>query len=773
MKTPLFLAALFFCLGSLFAAEPFLGPIPVQFVAPGTELQIDLRRFIQTDDAASLKIEAGTIDPATLSVRLPIAENEKGLRNLSLEVGTRRTILTLAITGKNTHRFTFRPERPAQKVHLAGSFNGWNKTQIPLVGPDAEGLWSVILPLSSGTHLYKFFVDDQWITDPAQPAQVPDGFGGVNSELTLASAAGPQIFVDQIEANTLRLLTSSPTPSLITTASVVAQFIDGSSRLLKADITSRSVAVPLSDLPPGTWVRVIAANADGQPGNIVRHRIEQPGVFSWQDGVMYYAFTDRFVNGNIANDAPVSHPELLPPANFYGGDWAGIIRKIEAGYFEKIGVNTLWLAPLNRNPAGAYQEYPEPRRWFTGYHGYWPISPTEVDPRFGTAEELKKLVAAAHARGMKVLADLVLHHVHTEHPWWKEHRDWFGTLELPDGRKNLRLWDEHQFTTWFEPYLPTFDFNNEKAVAALIDNAIWWAEEYQLDGFRLDAVKHIPQEFWWKFRAALRAKIPRPLYLVGETFMDREGIRSFVGPNMLDGQFDFPLYDVIIDVFARETSDLRSLEDALATSERVYGSEALMSPLIGNHDKARFMAYADGDLPDPDFPKEEEIGWQKPPAIDRSETWKKIALAQAFLFSIDGVPMIYYGDEIGLTGAGDPDNRRLFPGIDKLSPEQAATLANFEKLGQLRRQHPALRIGSRRPVLVERDLYAFVRAYLEDRVLCVFNRGFTPIAATVTVGPELPDGDYRDGLSDRVLTVKNGQATLHLAGRSAAVFTKK
>lgn len=769
MKFPHLFAGLLFCLGSLFAAEPFLGPIPVQFVQPGTELTLDLRRFIQTNDPATIKISHGKFDPATFQFRLPIAASENGLRQITLEIGDHRTLIILAISGKTARTFTFRPAHPAQKVHLVGSFNDWSQDRTPLAGPDASGTWSVNLPLAPGTWIYKFYVDGQWLADPANPDQTPDGFGGVNSQVTIPTEVGPQIFADRLVDQSLVVRATSP----LAATSVVAQLPDGSSRLLESTLNEKNLTVPLADLPPGTWVRVIASNERGQVGNVVRHLIEQPGAFQWQDGVMYYAFTDRFVNGSNANDAPVDHPKLLPPANFFGGDWAGIIQKIEAGYFEKIGVNTLWLAPLNRNPAGAYQEYPEPRRWFTGYHGYWPISPTEVDPRFGTAEELKKLVATAHARGIKVLADLVLHHVHTEHPWWKEHRDWFGTLELPDGRKNLRLWDEHQFTTWFEPYLPTFDFNNEKAVAALIDNAIWWAEEYQLDGFRLDAVKHIPQEFWWKFRAALREKIKRPLYLVGETFMDREGIRSFVGPNMLDGQFDFPLYDVIVDVIAKEQGDFRALEDALAASERVYGREALMSPLIGNHDKARFMAYADGDLPDPAFAKEEEIGWHKPPAVDRAESWKKIALAQAFLFAIDGVPMVYYGDEIGLTGAGDPDNRRFFPGIEKLTPEQAATFSHFQKLGQLRRSEPALRMGSRRPVLVERDLYAFTRVHLQSRVLCAFNRAFTPANATVEVGPDLPDGNYFDGLTEQTIKVENGSATLTLPARSAAFFTKK
>lgn len=195
-----------------------------------------------------------------------------------------------------------------------------------------------------------------------------------------------------------------------------------------------------------------------------------------------------------------------------------------------------------------------------------------------------------------------------------QHRDRFGLLELPDDTKNLRLWD---------------DFANEEAVSALIENSAWWANAYHLDGFRLDAVKHIPTDFWWQFRSALRQKVEtktgRHLYLVGETFKDRAGIDSFVGPNMLDGQFDFPLYDSIKESLAEGKSGFDLLEASLSASETVCGKESFMSPLIGNHDKGRFMAYADGDLPDPKATKEEEVGWIAPPKVDDPPAYARMS----------------------------------------------------------------------------------------------------------------------------------------------------
>ncbi len=288
-------------------------------------------------------------------------------------------------------------------------------------------------------------------------------------------------------------------------------------------------------------------------------------------------------------------------------------------------------------------------------------------------------------------------------------------------------------------YLPTFDFERDPAVQALIDNAIWWAVQYDLDGFRLDAVKHIPHEFWWKFREALRSRLKaKPdFYLVGETFLGRAGIASFVGPNMLDGQFDFPLYDSIRETLAENRSTLSQLEESLTSSERQYGKQALMSPLVGNHDKGRFMAYADGDLP-VEGVKEEEVGWHSPPTVDDPARYDRLKLAQAFLLSIDGAPMIYYGDEFGMTGAGDPDNRRPMRFGEEVTATEREVLEHFRKAAKARAAHPALRYGSRRTLLAGADELVFVRAWLDDRLLCAFNRSASPLQKALKLRPNSP-----------------------------------
>jgi cyclomaltodextrinase / maltogenic alpha-amylase / neopullulanase len=774
--------------------KPFLGPIPVQYVQPNTDVTLDMHRFYLP--SRDTKLDFATKDDVDLafdaaSLQLHARTKKNGLAEVVLKSGDLTTILTLASQPATpAHRFAFKPSSveagvsPAQddseqptrlplqkKIFIGGSFNGWSKDKTAMDGPNESGEYTIDLPLEPGHYAYKFAVHGNWVVDPNNSQTEDNGMGDKNSVLVIAGekrADGPTIYADRLSNETLTIRATAP----VTRVSAVSETAN-SAASVPAQISPNRIEIPIPKKEVG-FIRVVATDGNGTPSNVVRCAID--GGFHWQDAVMYYAFTDRFADGDKANDHPVENANVLPPANYHGGDLRGVREKIDNGYFESLGVNTVWVAPLNKNPDKAYQEYPEPHRWYTGYHGYWPVSSTEIDPHIGTDKDLKALVDDAHAHGMKVIADLVLHHVHQEHPWWKQHRDWFGTLDLPNGKKNLRLWDEQQFTTWFEPYLPSFDFSKDAPVKALIDNSIWWLNTYKLDGFRLDAVKHILPSFWWKFRAALRERVDRrgnsPLYLVGETFKDRSGIMSFVGPNMLDGQFDFPLYDQIKDSFALTTGDMKALDDALTSSEKVYGKETLMSPLVGNHDKGRFMAYADGDLPDAKIEKEEEVGWKKPPKVDDATNYKKLELAQAFLMSIDGVPMIYYGDEFGMTGAGDPDNRRDMRFGDQISADEKGVLENFKKLGAIRKAHPALHCGSRRTLQSDQNIYAFVRAYLDDRVVVIFNRGTTEAKVDTNVSPELNDGAYADALNGNSVKVESGKLRFTLPPQQAAFITK-
>src|SRR5439155_14102110 len=133
------------------------------------------------------------------------------------------------------------------------------------------------------------------------------------------------------------------------------------------------------------------------------------------------------------------------------------------------------------------------------------------------------------------------------------------------------------------------------------------------------------------------------------------------------------------------------------------------------------------------------VGWQKPPRVRDRASYAKLELAQALLMSLDGVPMIYYGDEIAMTGAGDPDNRRDMRFGEQVTEDEKAVLEHFRKLTALRHAHPALRYGSRRTLLRENDCLAFVRAYFEDRVLVILNRSKSARDISIDPRPEISE----------------------------------
>jgi len=760
------------------ADQFFFGEIPVQYVARGNEMVLDMHRFLHPP-AATVTPQASNAWFDSKNFTLHVSTTDESIQPIRISASMdgkviERVLIVVAVAQPKTH-FTLKLAKPAGQVTIAGTFNNWKRSATPMEGPDASGSYETDVPLTPGRHAYKFAVDGEWMVDPDNPMTEDDGMGGKNSVLVVNAAqeAGPVLFADRLTRASV-FLRSAGAPDPVRTVIAIAETKTGDV-LVPATLRGDIMEVPTP--PQCQAIRAIATTAAAKVTSVVTCQLNPGATFNWHDALLYYALTDRFADGDKSNDKPIRDARVAYPANYHGGDLRGIRQKVEQGYFTSLGINALWIAPLNRNPDRAYQESPEPHRWYTGYHGYWPVSPTQIDPHFGTPGELRALIASAHAHGIKIIADLVLHHVHQEHPWWKAHRDWFGQLDLPDGRKNLRLWDEQQYTTWFEPYLPSFDFSKAAPVHALINNAVWWATQYQLDGFRLDAVKHILPSFWWKFRSSLReeveAKRGRPLYLVGETFKDRAGIDAVIGANMLDGQFDFPLYDAIKDAFGTSTTGLVALDDSINASDRAYGKGALMSPLIGNHDKGRFMAYADGELPDPTFKKEEEVGWQKPPAVRNSANYSKLELAQALLLSLDGVPMVYYGDEIGMTGAGDPDNRRDMRFGDRISTSEHRVLETFRKLSSFRRAHPALRYGSRRTLLRDEDCLVFVRAYLDDRVLVIINRAQTARELSIDASPEFDGRDVTNPATGEAITVTDKKLALTVPPMSSVYLQAK
>ena len=197
--------------------------------------------------------------------------------------------------------------------------------------------------------------------------------------------------------------------------------------------------------------------------------------------VLYSLMIDRFHNGNKKNDWKMNSPEVLDIVDYQGGDIKGIQKKIEEGFFEELGITTIWISPITQNPWDAWGMYPfangnkydstKTYTKFSGYHGYWPIYATAVEKRFTTEQELHDMLATAHEHGMNVILDYVANHMHINSPTLKEHPDWHTDSILPDGRRNFELWDEARLTTWFDVHIPTLDLERPEVCSPIIQ--IW------------------------------------------------------------------------------------------------------------------------------------------------------------------------------------------------------------------------------------------------------------------------------------------------------------
>jgi glycosidase len=449
--------------------------------------------------------------------------------------------------------------------------------------------------------------------------------------------------------------------------------------------------------------------------------------------VMYFVMVDRFVDGEPGNNRPTPDSTIHPKANNLGGDLQGITQKIKDGYFEKLGINTIWISPITTNAEGAWGLWDNGvKSTFSAYHGYWPTALRSIDSRLGNDAAMKELLSTAHAKGMNVILDYVAHHVHQDHPLYKQNPEWTTPLYLPDGTMNTEKWDEHRLTTWFDTFLPTWKFADHAVVEALTDTAMYWVENYDLDGFRHDATKHIDTDFWRTLtRKVKRYQADHPnrnLYQIGETYGSPELISSYISSGQLDAQFDFNLYDAAVDAFAKPETNFSNLERVLEESMSYYGSHHLMGNITGNQDRARFISYADGSV---QFSENAKLaGWTRDIQNRDTAGFKNMEMLMAFLMTTPGVPCIYYGDEIGMPGGNDPDNRRMMHFNDWSAPQTALHEAT-QKLVNLRRNNMALSYGDLEVVYNEGDVLVMARKYFDSIALIVMTK--EPIDQPLTI----------------------------------------
>jgi glycosidase len=491
---------------------------------------------------------------------------------------------------------------------------------------------------------------------------------------------------------------------------------------------------------------------------------------SWRDAIVYQVMIDRF-----RDDEGLALASPQTPGSRAGGTLRGVLAMLESGYFESLGVSALWLSPVYANPD-------EPRegtdgRLYESYHGYWVERDREVDERIGGEQALRGLIAAAHARGIAVILDVIPNHVYETHEIVAAHRDdgWFnehpsecvcGTSSCP--------WESFMQDCWFAPYLPDLRLEHPDAMNYAVGEVAWWLEQYEVDGVRIDAVPMMPRAASLRIAHELRRRSApgRDRLLLGEVFTGAgpagvAGLRPYLGPDGLDSVFDFPTMWAIREVLAERSAGFTSLDALLDHIDaELEGSGVVLGRMLGNHDIERFTTAVVGDgAGDP---------WQSPAfqpegaTADELAALERVRLAMTLQLTLPGMPVIYYGDELALAGADDPDSRRVLPELDSLSPARAAVLAHARTLGRLRRCSSALRSTQRETLHVGEDTYAYARIADDGAVVVVLlSRADEP--RTIALPGMVLHGRARDALSGAAIDLGAG-SNIELEPRTAMVL---
>lgn len=399
---------------------------------------------------------------------------------------------------------------------------------------------------------------------------------------------------------------------------------------------------------------------------------------NWQDEAIYFIMVDRFNNMDPTNDQDVN---VNDPKAYHGGDLKGVTAKLD--YIKEMGFTAIWLTPIFQNEPG-------------GYHGYWISDFYKVDPHFGTLSDLKRLVKEAHKRDMKVILDFVVNHTGPHHPWLNDptKKDWFHE------KKEIFNWTNQQEVEngWLFG-LPDLAQENPEVKRYLIDAAKWWIKETDIDGYRLDTVKHVPKSFWQEFSKEVKS-VKKDFFLLGEVWHDDPRYIADYGKYGIDGFVDYPLYNAITNTLTKRDQSLRPLYDVWEYDRTFYDRPYLLGTFLDNHDTVRFTRLA---------------------LENKQNPITRIKLGLTYLFSAPGIPIMYYGTEIALDGGKDPDNRRLM----NFRTDQEI-VDYIKKLGELRKQLPSLRRGDFTLLYEKNGMAVFKRTYKgETAVIAINNTGKT------------------------------------------------
>lgn len=370
-----------------------------------------------------------------------------------------------------------------------------------------------------------------------------------------------------------------------------------------------------------------------------------------KNAVFYQIFPERFGNGDPENDPEGVVPWSSSPTreNFFGGDLKGIMKGVN--YLAELGINAIYMTPVFESPSN---------------HKYNTTDYFKIDPAFGTLEDLKKLVKKCHQKGIKVVFDAVFNHSGIAFQPFQDvlkngeessYKDWFHLRGFPVTTEPLNY-----ETFGFEAYMPKLNTENPEVIDYLCKVGRYWIEEADIDGWRLDVANEVDHGFWRRFRAEVKRVKPEA-YIVGEIW---HNARPWLMGDQFDGAMNYPFTRACLNYFAYGKLSTEGFQKIINHTYLRNTKEAnsAMLNILDSHDTPRFLTRA-------------------------GENIKRLKLAALFQMSFVGAPSVYYGTEIGMTGAGDPDCRRAMVWDKRRWNEDL--LSFYKEVIALRKSRPSLR----------------------------------------------------------------------------------
>lgn len=650
------------------------------------------------------------------------------------------------------HKFVYDGALDLKTVTVAGTFNGWNKDKNPMQRSPGSGRWETTIQLAPGTYEYKFVLNGtDYVLDPKAPS-VPDGNGNTNSQLSLIpesyklkpGKSGDGIITESAIGHLQKLPLLNHNKGTLelglrTRAGDVAStwlFVDGAPARALTKVSTDGltdnyrIKVPWNrkakisysfQIKDGARSWFLGPKGLSESRNITPFTLDPMTykpfeVPTWVEGTVFYQiFPDRFFNGDKSNDPHNVAPWDSTP-NYrahFGGDAAGVKKKLQ--YLKAIGVNGVYFNPVMMAPA---------------YHRYDPVDFYQIDHSFGTNKEFIDLTHQMEGEGIRVVLDQIFDHVGVtfapfadvlQFQQESEYKDWFFIKKWPvkvEPNPNYVGW-------WGTEWMPKVNLANKGVYNYLMESVDFWMKNAKLSGWRLDVANEVPAWFWQDFRKRVKG-IDNDAWIVGEVWTEAG---EWLGGDQWDASMNYPFRNVLMNYIAKGTTTPTEFVQGLQRVHGLYAGQVSRNQLnlISSHDTPRFLSEAGNDR-------------------------KLQAMAAVVQFSWPGAPSIYYGEEIGMEGKADPDNRRGMR-WDMVQPNNEL-LDLYSKLIHVRTKSKLLAEGE--PITLPCDdklnIAAFGRELGKDFSVTILNRSKTAFAGKIQLPKTLAGKAFIDVLSGKTFT---------------------